>query len=74
MIRGDMVKPGAVVIDVGINRIIDQKTGKTKLVGDVDFEGKAFTAVIDRLLRRSIERPGLNTNTSKELGLTDFAG
>lgn len=36
----DMVKEGAVVIDVGINRIEDPKSpGKHKLVGDVDFEG-----------------------------------
>lgn len=39
MIRGDMVKPGAVVIDVGINRITDPNDPtKTRLVGDVDFE------------------------------------
>ena len=37
MIKGDWVKPGACVIDVGINRI-DAAEGKTKLVGDVDFE------------------------------------
>ena len=36
MITADMVKPGAVVIDVGINRI-EQADGKSKLVGDVDF-------------------------------------
>jgi methylenetetrahydrofolate dehydrogenase (NADP+)/methenyltetrahydrofolate cyclohydrolase len=37
-----MIKPGAVVIDVGINRVADasKKTGY-KLVGDVDFEGVA---------------------------------
>ena len=35
MVKGDWVKPGAVVIDVGINRITDN--GKTRLVGDVDF-------------------------------------
>lgn len=35
-VTADMVKPGAVVIDVGINRIEGQ--GKTCLVGDVDFE------------------------------------
>ncbi len=34
MIRGDWIKPGAIVIDVGINRI-DTAEGKTKLVGDV---------------------------------------
>ena len=36
MVKGDWVKPGACVIDVGINRI-DAGEGKTKLVGDVDF-------------------------------------
>ena len=36
MIKGDWVKPGATVIDVGINRI-DAEGGKTRLVGDVDF-------------------------------------
>ena len=38
MIKGDWVKPGATVIDVGINRI-DAGGNKAKLVGDVDFEG-----------------------------------
>ncbi|KJE92827.1 mthfd1 protein [Capsaspora owczarzaki ATCC 30864] len=38
MIKGDWLKPGAVVIDVGINSIKDEKTASgTKLVGDVDF-------------------------------------
>lgn len=37
LITADMVKPGAVVIDVGINRITDE-TGKSRLVGDVNFE------------------------------------
>ena len=37
-VKADMVKPGAVVIDVGVNRIDDPaaKNG-TRLVGDVDF-------------------------------------
>ncbi|XP_037952160.1 bifunctional methylenetetrahydrofolate dehydrogenase/cyclohydrolase, mitochondrial-like isoform X4 [Teleopsis dalmanni] len=38
LIKKDMIKPGACVIDVGITRITDEKTGKTKLVGDVDFD------------------------------------
>lgn len=38
LIKADMVKPGAAVIDVGITRIFDEKTGKHKLVGDVDYE------------------------------------
>jgi methylenetetrahydrofolate dehydrogenase (NADP+)/methenyltetrahydrofolate cyclohydrolase len=36
LITADMVKPGAAVIDVGINRI--EEDGKGRLVGDVDFE------------------------------------
>lgn len=40
LITADMVKEGVVVIDVGITRVLDpRKHGKTKLVGDVDFEG-----------------------------------
>ena len=40
MVKGDWVKPGATVIDVGINRVPapERGEGKTKLVGDVDFE------------------------------------
>ncbi len=38
MITAEMVKPGAIVIDVGINRIDDPVTGKSRLVGDVDFD------------------------------------
>lgn len=40
LITADMIKEGAAVIDVGINRIQDPITAKPKLVGDVDFEGK----------------------------------
>jgi len=36
MVKGDWIKPGACVIDVGINRI-EAENGKTRLVGDVDF-------------------------------------
>ena len=36
-VRGNMIKPGAVVIDVGINRVVDPATGKGHLVGDVCF-------------------------------------
>lgn len=40
-VPADWVKPGAIVIDVGINRIPapEKGEGKTRLVGDVDFEG-----------------------------------
>jgi methylenetetrahydrofolate dehydrogenase (NADP+)/methenyltetrahydrofolate cyclohydrolase len=37
MVRGDWIKPGATVIDVGINRV-PKGDGKTRLVGDVAFE------------------------------------
>jgi len=37
-VTADMVKPGAVVIDVGVNEIGRSADGKRKLVGDVDFE------------------------------------
>jgi methylenetetrahydrofolate dehydrogenase (NADP+) / methenyltetrahydrofolate cyclohydrolase len=37
MIRGEWIKPGAVVIDVGINRV-EAGEGKTRLVGDVAFD------------------------------------
>ena len=40
LITADMIKEGAAVIDVGINRVLDPETGKSRLVGDVDFEGK----------------------------------
>ncbi len=42
MITGDYVKPGATVIDVGINRI--ERDGKTRLVGDVDYASAAVVA------------------------------
>ena len=37
-VQGDWIKPGAVVIDVGINRIPTGEGDKTRLVGDVDFD------------------------------------
>ncbi len=38
VITADMVSEGTVVIDVGVNRIQDPDTGKSRLVGDVDFD------------------------------------
>ncbi|MCU0953496.1 MAG: bifunctional methylenetetrahydrofolate dehydrogenase/methenyltetrahydrofolate cyclohydrolase FolD [Hyphomicrobium sp.] len=43
MVKGDWVKPGAIVIDVGINRV-PSANGKTKLVGDCDYESCAQVA------------------------------
>ena len=42
MITGDMVRPGATVIDVGINRV--ERNGKMRLVGDVDYASVAAVA------------------------------
>jgi len=36
IITADLVKPGAAVLDVGITRVPDPETGKTRLVGDID--------------------------------------
>lgn len=45
MVRGDWVKPGATVIDVGISRVPHpEKPGKTKLIGDVNFAEAAAVA------------------------------
>ncbi|MBT3239116.1 MAG: bifunctional methylenetetrahydrofolate dehydrogenase/methenyltetrahydrofolate cyclohydrolase FolD [Rhodospirillaceae bacterium] len=46
MVKGDWIKPGAVVVDVGINRIDapEKGEGKTRLVGDVDFDAASQVA------------------------------
>jgi methylenetetrahydrofolate dehydrogenase (NADP+)/methenyltetrahydrofolate cyclohydrolase len=44
MVKGDWLKPGATVIDVGINRVPGTEPGKTRLVGDVDYEGARAVA------------------------------
>jgi methylenetetrahydrofolate dehydrogenase (NADP+)/methenyltetrahydrofolate cyclohydrolase len=49
MIRGDWIKPGAAVIDVGINRVpfddpVKAAAGRTKVVGDVNFKEAAQVA------------------------------
>ena len=46
LVKGDWIKPGAVVIDVGINRIDAPEKGenKTRLVGDVDFNAASKVA------------------------------
>ena len=43
MVKADWIKPGAVVIDVGINRI-EAGEGKTRLVGDVAYDEAAAIA------------------------------
>lgn len=46
MVPGDWIKPGATVIDVGINRLDapERGEGKTRLVGDVEFDSCAAVA------------------------------
>jgi len=45
LITGDMVKPGACVLDVGINRVEDPQAAKGyRLVGDVDFASVSLVA------------------------------
>ena len=43
MVKGDWLKPGCTVIDVGINRIPTDE-GKSRLVGDVDFQSAVEVA------------------------------
>ena len=52
-VKAEMVKPGAVVIDVGVNRVPDagSKTG-TKLVGDVDY------AAVQKIAGKITPNPG----------------
>lgn len=44
LLGAEHVKPDAIVIDVGINRVTDPATGKGRLVGDVDFEAAKAVA------------------------------
>jgi methylenetetrahydrofolate dehydrogenase (NADP+)/methenyltetrahydrofolate cyclohydrolase len=44
MVKGDWLKPGATVIDVGINRVPGAEEGKARLVGDVDYAGACEVA------------------------------
>ena len=44
MVRGEWIKPGATVIDVGINRVPGSEPGKTKLVGDCAYDECAAVA------------------------------
>ncbi|MBW4604526.1 MAG: bifunctional methylenetetrahydrofolate dehydrogenase/methenyltetrahydrofolate cyclohydrolase FolD [Calothrix sp. FI2-JRJ7] len=43
LVTGEMLKPGAIVVDVGINRVVDA-SGKDRLIGDVHFESAAKVA------------------------------
>ena len=44
MVKADWLKPGATVIDVGMNRLPPGADGKSRLVGDVDYAGASQVA------------------------------
>jgi methylenetetrahydrofolate dehydrogenase (NADP+)/methenyltetrahydrofolate cyclohydrolase len=76
MVRGDWIKPGAVVIDVGINRIQVEVDGemKSRLVGDVDYEeasevARAITPVPGGVGPMTITMLMANTLRSAKLAL-----
>jgi methylenetetrahydrofolate dehydrogenase (NADP+) / methenyltetrahydrofolate cyclohydrolase len=46
MIKGDEIKPGAIVLDVGVSRVEDEETGKAKVTGDVDPEAREVASWI----------------------------
>ena len=43
LITAEMIKPGSIVVDVGINRVTDA-TGQSRLVGDVDWQSTLSVA------------------------------
>ena len=74
MITADMVKDGAVVIDVGINQIEDSSRRRGyRLVGDVDFDGvsekaEAITPVPGGVGPMTIAMLLVNTLTAARMG------
>ena len=85
MVRADWIKPGATVIDVGINRIPAEEEGKTRLVGDVDFAGAAEVAgaitpvpggvgpmTIAMLLRNAVEAACMQNSLPLPKALADI--
>ncbi|NOG54812.1 MAG: bifunctional 5,10-methylenetetrahydrofolate dehydrogenase/5,10-methenyltetrahydrofolate cyclohydrolase [Planctomycetes bacterium] len=73
LVSADMVKPGAVVVDVGVNRIVDQVSGKRKTVGDVTFDavrevagwispvpGGVGPVTVTMLLRNTVEAAAMH--------------
>jgi methylenetetrahydrofolate dehydrogenase (NADP+)/methenyltetrahydrofolate cyclohydrolase len=76
-VTGDMVKPGAIVIDVGINRLQDGRCGK--LCGDVDFDSAkevagAITPVPGGVGPMTITMLLVNTVVSAERALAKSRG
>jgi methylenetetrahydrofolate dehydrogenase (NADP+)/methenyltetrahydrofolate cyclohydrolase len=44
IVTADMVKPGAIVVDVGVSRVVDPVTGKSRVAGDVDASVREVAA------------------------------
>jgi methylenetetrahydrofolate dehydrogenase (NADP+)/methenyltetrahydrofolate cyclohydrolase len=44
LVTGDMVRDGVIALDVGIHAVKDEATGKTRMVGDLDFDSVAARA------------------------------
>ena len=44
MVKQDWIKPGAVLIDVGINRVAVEGEDRTRLTGDIDYEAASAVA------------------------------
>jgi methylenetetrahydrofolate dehydrogenase (NADP+)/methenyltetrahydrofolate cyclohydrolase len=44
LVTGEMVRDGVIAVDVGINAVKDETTGKTRMVGDLDFDSVAARA------------------------------
>jgi methylenetetrahydrofolate dehydrogenase (NADP+)/methenyltetrahydrofolate cyclohydrolase len=44
IIRADMIKPGVVLIDVGISRVMDPDTGKSVIAGDIDVSARELAS------------------------------
>lgn len=65
LIKADMVKPGAAIIDVGITRVKDETTGKFKLVGDVDFDGMYGCFIFIYYIQRSVDCTSLFNSLKK---------
>ncbi|XP_059327063.1 bifunctional methylenetetrahydrofolate dehydrogenase/cyclohydrolase 2, mitochondrial isoform X4 [Ammospiza nelsoni] len=72
LITADMVKEGATVIDVGINHIHDPLTGKTKLVGDVDFEAMGALSEESAITASSLSTD-LRINWTKNNAEVDYS-
>ena len=55
MVKGDWIKPGAVVVDCGINAIPDaSKKSGIRLVGDVDYDEAAEVSICFQINQRIV--------------------